>query len=296
MSDCIGAGSSRMWQDIIPRLSFEHDLVLNPMLALSALHLHSTSPNDAEIEISVRWYLDRALSNHRQALSTEKHVSEQLWLSAILLAHIHWLLVHQTCSDKTYELPLRGFDMFEGVTSLFFQGGVSLQQIGYDWVWNGTLPQVSFNDELLARAETSLRKIEHELLQLFEAFNVSTMDAKVKSIYLSAKDYILRCFRAFYSNTSAQSLRPCVGFMFLKCHAGYRELLERHDPLALAMMARSLVLLHKIDHVWWLNGVGEYETIRRDIQGIRTLLPASLSWTMEWPCTLLEGDLLSEDL
>ncbi|KAI8395896.1 hypothetical protein FOFC_21426 [Fusarium oxysporum] len=257
MSDCIGAGSSRMWQDIIPRLSFEHDLVLNPMLALSALHLHSTSPNDAEIEISVRWYLDRALSNHRQALSTEKHVSEQLWLSAILLAHIHWLLVHQTCSDKTYELPLRGFDMFEGVTSLFFQGGVSLQQIGYDWVWNGTLPQVSFNDELLARAETSLRKIEHELLQLFEAFNVSTMDAKVKSIYLSAKDYILRCFRAFYSNTSAQSLRPCVGFMFLKCHAGYRELLERHDPLALAMMARSLVLLHKIDHVWWLNGVGD---------------------------------------
>lgn len=88
MPGCNGA-SKEAWQRTVPQLSFESELLLNPILALSALHLHAHSHNDCEMGTALRRYLYRSLMNHRQALSKPvEGLSEQLWLSSVWLSHI----------------------------------------------------------------------------------------------------------------------------------------------------------------------------------------------------------------
>ncbi|KAF4958073.1 hypothetical protein FSARC_11109 [Fusarium sarcochroum] len=292
MPACMGTGHA--WQSVIPRLSFESELVLNPLLALSALHLHGYAPEDTIVAMAVRWYLDRALKNYRQALSAGNVSSEKLWLVSLVLANLQWLLSHQEQPGTSYELPLQAYDMLQGVTILFAKDQVVLKQLGYDWVGNGTtayIPSPVENESLLV-ARAQLNSIDWELAQLLEAFEASNMPGDQRNIYMHAKDYVVYCYRLFYSGASAQTLRPLVGFMALNCHPEYREMLGRHDPLAMAMWARALVLLSQIDYSWWINGMGDYDVLKRDIRGIYSLMPAKLRWTMNWPCAVLEGDII----
>ena len=114
MPGCNGA-SKEAWQRTIPQLSYGSELLLNHMLALSALHLHAHSHNDSDMAIALRRYLDRSLVKHRQALSNHiKGLSEQLWLSSVLLSHMYWLLAHQPQPDQAYEFPLQAMTMLEG--------------------------------------------------------------------------------------------------------------------------------------------------------------------------------------
>ncbi|KAK3715463.1 hypothetical protein LTR37_007191 [Vermiconidia calcicola] len=242
--------------------------------------------------IAMRRYLDRALADHRQALSNGEGISEQLWLSAILLSHVHWLLAHQKQPGELYELPLQVFKMLEGTSTLFVREKALLERLGYDWVGNGAIPHTLRDDELTVAARAQLQGIDKDLTHLLEAFNVPTVLEYARSIYTEAKDYILYYYRAFYSGAPAKSLRRFIGFMPLNCQPGYRRLLGRHDPLAMALMARMLVLLSALDHAWWMNGEGDYEVVERDVQGILDLMPVELRWVMDWPCKALDGEIV----
>lgn len=194
MPECVGTGP-RIWQQVIPQISFQFDLVLNPMLALSALHLHAYLPEDTIVAVAVRWYLDRALMECRQALSVANQVSEQLWLAAVLLAHLRWLLAHQKEPDMAYELPLQAYAMVQAVTTLFASGQPSLKQAGYDWFGNESLPHIPPDDELLLVAGAQLKSIHREPTHLLEGFDISSMPERDRSIYTYAKDYEI--FEAF---------------------------------------------------------------------------------------------------
>jgi hypothetical protein len=69
-------------------------------------------------------------------------------------------------------------------------------------------------------------------------------------------------------------------------------MLQRHDPLAMALMARMLVLLNELDHAWWANGQGEYEVMERDVRGIHKLMPVHLRRLMDWPCRVLYKEII----
>jgi hypothetical protein len=263
------------------------------MLALSALHLHGYAPDDIVVAMAVRWYLDRALRGYRQALSAANVPSEQLWLVSVLLAHLQWLLSHQEQPGTSYELPLQAYDMLQGVTILFTKDRAVLKQLGYDWIGDETtIYNLSpVENEQLLMIEPQLNSIDWELTQLIEAFEVSNIPVDQRNIYIHVKDYVVYCYRLFYSGVSAQTLRPFIGFMAVNCHPEYRKMLGRHDPLAMALWARALILLSQIDHSWWINGKGDYDVLERDIGGICSLMPAKLRWTMDWPCAVLNGDI-----
>lgn len=255
------------------------------MLALSALHLHSHSPNDLDTEVATHRYFGRALTHHRHALSgSGEGSSEQLWLSAVLLCHMCWLLAHQPQPNTPYELPIQAFKMLEGVGALFMQKNVQ----GYSWLGQEALPHVLPDEDLSMVATSQLHDIEVDLAHLLNTFNVLNMPQKTKNIYIEAKDYVLYHFRAFYSGADAQILQRFVAYMAVRCQVGYLDMLQRHDPLAMALMARMLVLLNELDYAWWANGKGEYEVVERDVRGICQLMPENLLWTMDWPCMVLD--------
>ncbi|TGO47273.1 hypothetical protein BCON_0286g00020 [Botryotinia convoluta] len=293
MPACQGA-PARAWKHTIPQLSFNSEIVLNPMLALSALHLHTHTPHDSLLSIALRRYLDRTLVNHRQALSEGEELSEQLWLSAILLCHIYWLLSRQKQKDEEYEVPVQAIRMLEGVNVVFKQKRRLLDRLGYAPYRFESLPSVLSQDELSGNAKLQMSRIEEDLDHLVNTFSIPTQPERIQSVYLEAKESVLFHYRAFFSGTSAQILRRMVTVMPARYQPDFRVLLEHHDPLSMALLARVLVLLKGLDRAWWVNGVGEYEVVEKDVRGMRRLMPEKLRWTMDWPFKVLEGEIVLE--
>jgi hypothetical protein len=294
MPDCEAGVALQMWQQRIPQLAFESDVVLNPMLALSALHIHAHSGHDPNMEATLRRYLHRGLQHHRQALvSEERNLSEATWLSAVILSNINWLLArYQDCDgNNEYELPLQMWKMFHGVGTLFTQQRRILDSMGYGWYGEKLRPSIKPIAQLSIAARAQLRLVEEDMNALSEAFKMKEMPSREADIYLEARDYVVDQYRAFYSGTSARVLRWYIGTMVSNCHTDFREKLENHDPLAMSLLARALVLMQALENIWWMNGVGEYRVLERDIPGIEELMPQKLRWTMRWPRSILDGSM-----
>lgn len=119
---------------------------------------------------------------------------------------------------------------------------------------------------------------------MLDAFDVLAPPDDDRSIYIEARDYVLYHYRAFFYGAVMKTLRRFVITMAAGCRPGYRRILERHDPLAMALIARILVLVSGLGHAWWVNGEGDYEVVERDVRAIRELMPANLRWAMDWPC------------
>jgi Fungal specific transcription factor domain len=284
---------AKTWQISIPQLAFEYETVLNPMLAISALHLHVHSPNDSVMAIAMRRYLGRALMNHRNALpSPGEDLSDQLWLSATILSHMYWLLAHQAQPNEKFELPLQAFTLLEGISILSMRNRDHNTRLDYQWTEHKDMVHIKPEAELSIAAQVQLRSINEELAALLDAFNISSLPEEDQKVYMEVKDYVLYHYQAYYSGTASQHLQRFVAYMVIMCRPRYRVMLEEHDPLAMGLMARILVLLCGLDHAWWVNGGGEYEVVERDIRGIRELMPEPLRWVMDWPCRVLNRELI----
>ncbi|KAH8893102.1 hypothetical protein GQ53DRAFT_745972 [Thozetella sp. PMI_491] len=290
MPDCNGAPARDMWERIIPQHAFDSEVVLNPLLTLSALHIHAHSPGNSDIAVALRRYLGRSLVNHRQALSDSgEGLPEQLWLSAVVLSNMYWLLAHQTQPNELYELPFQAWTILQGVSLLFVRKKVYLSRLGYNWFGDEISPQIIPDEELSEAARMQLRALEEDLMRLFNAFGLAALPESIRDTYVEARDYVLYYYRAFYSGATAKILRRFIGTMAVRCRPEYRKMLETHDPLAMALMGRMMILLRALDHAWWMNGEGDYEVLERDIRGIRDLMPANFGWTMDWPDRVLNG-------
>ena len=294
MPDCEADLALQMWQQRIPQLAFNLEVVLNPMLAWAALHLHAHSGHDPAMARILRRYLDRALQHHRQALlSGETELSEPTWLSAVMLTNINWLLARyndSNCHD-VYEPPVQIWKILRGIAILFLQRKEVLNGMGYGWYGQKTKPRTIPRAQLSTAAKTQLRFVEEDLRFLFIAFGVEHMADDDVSVYAEARDYIIEQYHAFYSGTSARVLRWLIGTMVSRCQPGFCHKIEKHDPLAMALLARTLVLMHAVEPAWWMNGVGEYKVLERDIPGLEKLMPDELRWTMRWPCSILDGSM-----
>jgi hypothetical protein len=212
MPHCSGM-PARAWQKTIPQLAFTSEVVLNPMLAISALHLHVHSPNDSVMPIVMRRYLGRALMNYRYALqSPGESLSEQLWLSAIILSHMYWLLAHQERPNEKFELPLQAFTLLEGISLLGMKNKDYLSQLDYHWTQHKDLVRTKPEAELSIQAQVQLRSIDEELTTLLDAFDISSLPEEDKIVYLEVKDYVLYHYQAYYSGTVARHLQRFVAY------------------------------------------------------------------------------------
>ena len=69
------------------------------------------------------------------------------------------------------------------------------------------------------------------------------------------------------------------------------ELLNRHEPIAMALWVRSVAIMHLFDSSgsWWVQGSGQCKVAHRAVLGIQTLMPSEMAWTMEWPMEVITG-------
>ncbi|KAI4597382.1 hypothetical protein KJ359_004488 [Pestalotiopsis sp. 9143b] len=294
LPDCNGQAAERMWQRIVPRLAFSSEVVLNPLLALTALHLHGRDPScDAALPLAVERYLGRSLADHRAALHSAD--DEPVWVSAVLLSVLYWLLAHQRRPGEPYELPLQAWAMLSGVTALYARRRRALGRLGYEWYGDRHAPLLIEDRELPDKSQRQLDLLEDDLLELFARFGVGEEEQdEEKLAYHAARRHIVSYYRAYFSGIHERNLRLLVCTMPVYAPPAFRRMLEKHDPLAMALVARLQVLLVGVESVWWMDGEGDYEVLHRDIDGICGIMPAELKWCMEWPCRVLSGEIVLE--
>jgi hypothetical protein len=84
--------------------------------------------------------------------------------------------------------------------------------------------------------------------------------------------------------------------MLLRLPPRFLTLLQQHEPAALALFARNIVLLRFIDNSWWLHGKNEHLVMNYAIQGILSVVPESWSWAVEWPLKVARGEITRHEL
>ena len=293
MPHCAEVSSTDMWRRVIPQMAFESEMVLSPVLALSALHIHSHDSHRSNMALAISHYLDKTLLHHRHALaSSDGRLTEQLWLSAVLLTMLTWLLAHEAREGHQYELPSQAWRIREGISELYASRHSYLREIGYSWFGYDTAVHTLSNVELPRQCEQGFRAMEIEMLGLFQTCHFDTLNSGERHVYGEAGDYVLNIYRAYYAGVSASNLRALIGTMATKCRGSFLTLLTRHDPLAMAIMARRLVLLKGIEETWWMNGMGKYEVVEQTVRGMKSLLPKALLSLMDWPCSVLDGSIV----
>jgi hypothetical protein len=113
-----------VWSKDIPQLAFQSDLVLSALLSMSALHHWALTPNDSRLSFAAKHYFDRAVRQHRIALSNaDLQSAEALLATAILITHFSWLASHSVTSNEPYEIPLQAYYMAKGLRLLFAKCG-----------------------------------------------------------------------------------------------------------------------------------------------------------------------------
>ncbi|KAH8812542.1 hypothetical protein F5884DRAFT_673060 [Xylogone sp. PMI_703] len=280
-----------LWRCAIPALASQHEVVLDSMLAIAAIHLHSQAVDDSRLPITIPKYLDRVLINHRRnLLEPDGETAEPIFLTSALLSKIMWLVCHLSSPDESYKLPLAAYYVMRGANAVFSQRRDLLKDLGYIWLADEDLLPIT--QEITVKRQSQLDDIEEEMRSLFISFNVSSLPSLDQTAYHEASRHVLQLYKAYFGGVSSDHLQRLIVLTPLKVHLTFFTLLERNDALAMALFARALVLSSKVGGTWWLRGSGKYEVVAKDLVGMHTLMPPQYDFALDWPRKVLSGEIV----
>ena len=277
-----------MWSMDIPRLAFQSDLVLSALLGISALHYAALTPTDMGISRVADLYLDRAVINHRVALScANQNSAESLLATAILICHHAWLSAHTCVPIQQYEIPLQTYHMARGIQTLFNQMWPWLAGSAYLWY----VERLPLEDiEHTASSGDFWTSGQEDLNILSRTFELPEIPRRDRSVYEATVTELKSLYRAIDACSSQPGIQRRVATMPLKLPKRFLDLVEMQDPRALVLLARNIALLNMIPHVWWLHGASSSQSVAETaINGIAAMLPDEWKWAMDWPFRIILG-------
>jgi Fungal specific transcription factor domain len=285
-------GNSRkanyVWSVNIPKLAFQSDLVLSALLGISALHHWALTPNEQRLSYAAGYYFDRAVRNHRKALSEVDQTSaEAVLATAILITHHTWLAAHS--GNEPYQLHLQTYYMARGIQVLFEQMYPWIAGSGYLWYIERTpaedTEEAPYIDPFLVNSQEDLEKLSI-------TFYEKEVTATDRVVYEKTVAELASMCLSICKGGPQVPLQRGVATMPLRLPERFLELVELKEPRALALLARNLALLQVIDSVWWLHGTGQSQRVAEiSVSGIAKMLPLDWAWVMEWPFKVIAGDL-----
>ncbi|KAK8069177.1 hypothetical protein PG994_005793 [Apiospora phragmitis] len=186
--------------------------------------------------------------------------------------------------------------MVGGVSRLYAHRLALLTELGYGWFDYEIVPSTLPDEDLGPERQAALQALDADMTTLLSRFDINTTadvtsQLEEQKMYADAKACVLLYYRAHFSGSGAKTLRRYIGTMASDARPRYLRRLRGHEPLAMALYARVLVLMKLLDFAWWMNGAGEYEVMERDVHGMEQLMPIHLRWCMDWPLKVLSGDI-----
>jgi hypothetical protein len=285
--------NNKIWTDDLPRLGFQSEQVLEAVLGISAQHLWALSPRDRSLAHASRYYLGRTILQHKIALErADRSSAESLLATAILITHQVWIAAHSENREGTrYSLPLQTYYMARGIVALSDQLFPWLKGSGYLWYLEQTAERPGKESDQDGCWEGG--KCDLEIMAVFlKQANVQEPDMEV---YRATLDELDSMHKAIKTGLPQPYLQRMVATMPLRLPARFLQLLELHEPPALALLARNLALLKVINTAWWLHGVGDHQVTEYSVRGVCSLLPPEWKWAIDWPLKVISGEITIDD-
>ncbi|KAI2640225.1 hypothetical protein GGS21DRAFT_404877 [Xylaria nigripes] len=285
-----GFSSRELWLDKVPQMAFESDLLLDSLLALSAIHMQDLIPQDHKLAMAVTHYLDRTLVKHRSLLGhINTSPAEPLFITAFMLCITSWQYAHRrSTTSEPYRVPLNVFALVRGCCILHRQYSGWLSQAGFDArdLWS-LVP----SDGVIQTHHPFLSEVDQDIKKLLEAFHVTDMPIDEAGAYQHTANCVLNLHMALVQKIENSTLQRLVFTMAVQMQPRYLKMLEASQPLALALYARILAVLGFIDRLWWSRGPNHRDVLQYSILGIRDMIPVKYAWIMEWPQKVLTGEI-----
>lgn len=279
-----------MWEIDIPQMAFLSPIVLDALLGISALHLLAFQPNDHSLAVASRSYFNKAVTQQRDALSSvNAENAETLLVAAVLIAHHTWLATHITDqTDERYKINLQTYQMCLGINALIRRATPWLEK--YSWS-----PKSSQSRPGKIAGESGFMKLAlQDLASLSTYFNRNGVPSEDSAAYEKATGELVAIYHLVMNERLDTSrVEQEIVAILHRLPTRFLELLEREDPIAMALLARDLSLLSFLEDskAWWIHGAGEQKVPNKAVLGIRGLMPTEWLWTMEWPLNIIAREI-----
>ncbi|PVH80350.1 hypothetical protein DL98DRAFT_588458 [Cadophora sp. DSE1049] len=282
--------TNRLWTATVPQLGFISDLVLEGLMAFSALHLHSLCPNDVSLSTASTRYISKTIMRQRLAINQlSKSDPSEVFTAALFIFHYTWLSENRTSINETpYRLPTKIYQLARASKELF----ISLPEmnLGHYEIY---CPRI---DLVRAKRPHPSPFIESGLVDIalvFTALESYPMgmesDRVVLRQSLQVVEDIINMFTGPEPFPVAQNV---LALLPLRTSERFVSLLEEEHPFAMAVLAWNFALIHAVrvvQHVWWMHGSEGGELAKGNVRGILGLMPDGLKWMVEWPMDVVEG-------
>lgn len=269
------------WKTGIPSIAPHHPYLLHEMLAVAAIHLHRSHPNDGkDYQRIAQDHQALALSQFRVALSSrdaDEEASALLACSA-LMANYYFAAFDDPASllfnteelgPPEWILPIRGCAAIVG----HFRDPLRAGSMGpvlntYGPFWNNAIlsPNGSESDLQIQVLQTKLTNL--------------TLGDVNQDIYGSALRILRRCFMVSEQGGDTSLKTAAMTFPSLVSDEFLEEMCRRKRPAALVIISFWCVLLNRLDRKYWLRG----DSVPRAILGvIKSHLPPDFLDLIQWP-------------
>lgn len=221
----------------------------------------------------------------------DRENAEPLLVSAVLLVHLNWLYSHSE------EAELRGFDLS---TFRMCQGASFLAQKAspwtaeYDFLSNLVLKTKLEDEEIPEYDEEFVARVREDMDALLQAVDDGDINAQQKNVYEGAAEDVLNTASLFASGLyESGALEQQIVTVLHRVPPPFIKLLERQDPVAMAIMARNIAFLGIFNDTsaWWLHGCGKNNVSEKAVRAIAIQMPPEYMWTMDFPYKLLSKEI-----
>lgn len=246
----------KVWQHNIPEIAFQHRFVLHGILALSALHLRRGKDLEEATEL-----LHVAHSHQAQALaefipllsSLTDDNCHALFAFTFVVAAVSYALIGRV-GDSSAEPAfiddlLATFDLLKGAMTV----AVSAK----DMLRSGTLASLMDDGHpLLDRNQSAAdSQLPNDLQRLLDHIEASEAFQTSSSLHCHKHTIMKLTVLSSPTTEGTPRLAAVLGWPVL-VQADFLKLLRGRDSAAMTVLAFYGAILHQLDHVWYLQGLG----------------------------------------
>lgn len=249
------------WQYTVPQIAFKHPFLLRGILAVSALHLlheREQKPSLPDLFNAASDHQQQALAVFIPQLSSITHDNcHALFAFAFLVGNTAYALLDRDQSPDSED------EFLESLISVFqlLRGAMTVAVQARDWLRAGELVGLLDDshpllDRNLGTGPVSLTPDLQLLLSHVDRVRLSGVVPPESTTLADCRSSLEKLNILLTSDLQAS---PRIGTVMgwpVLLRDDYLSLLQRRDPAALVVLAYYGLVLHQLDDVWWLRGLG----------------------------------------
>lgn len=264
---------ARFWSVSVPRLAFEHEFLLDAVLSAAAFHLSAYLPNDDRLADAAHTYYVRAITQHREALSTINHTTaDPLCVASVFIMLITFKAYCKISAHTPYSPPSQWFRIIHGMGVLIRHSDPFLTSDGIRLLMNK-----AHTPSGTARSFCELPKLPDlsELLSMDKIASDSDLSQEAKHSRSNFGNNVHHIFSFAVAGASRHSVRYQLLALASTNDEHFLRLIEQEDMLTIIILSHYFALLDWTGGNWWLQSDLDTELLR-----LFSSIPRSLQWAV----------------